>query len=65
MEDIKPCPFCGCRAGVYQAYDGLWCVQCDGCGMTTLYGDKEAVIRWWNHRYGEKETVESISDNGV
>ena len=55
-DGLKECPFCGCRAGLYQAYDGLWCVQCDGCGMTTMYGDKDSVAKLWNRRVQESDT---------
>ena len=54
-KGLKPCPFCGCRAGVYEDRYGGWVVQCDVCGCGTLHGDKESVIRWWNRRYNEKE----------
>ena len=28
-KELKPCPFCGGRAWLYQDYMGFWHVQCD------------------------------------
>ena len=49
-KGLLPCPHCGGKAGLWQAWDSSWCVQCDKCGATTLKGDKEDVIKKWNHR---------------
>ena len=51
QKQLKPCPFCGGRAGIYQDYMGLWHVQCDNCGIGTLKNDiKELAVRSWNRR---------------
>lgn len=48
---LKPCPFCGCSAGLYQAYDGCYTVQCKVCGNGTLCKpNKNLVIELWNRR---------------
>ncbi len=50
-KSIKPCPFCGGRAGRYQDYIGFWHVQCDNCGIDTLNNDiKELTVKSWNRR---------------
>ena len=50
-NELKRCPFCGCHAGVYQAYDGCYTVQCNVCGSKTVYQrDKDDAIKLWNRR---------------
>lgn len=50
-EKIKPCPFCGGKAKLNQAYDGHYCVTCELCGVRTLYSDKKHIpIMFWNRR---------------
>ena len=50
-KSLKPCPFCGGRAGQYQDYAGFWHVQCDNCGIGTLKNDtKELAVKSWNRR---------------
>ena len=54
--ELKPCPFCGCSAGLYQAYDEFYIAQCNGCGIGTLYQrDKDRAIKQWNRRDGGKK----------
>lgn len=53
MEELKPCPFCGCEAT--HEYDSDWglVVRCTLCGaiMTdTLYPIKQEAITAWNQR---------------
>lgn len=51
MPELKPCPFCGGKARLNQAYDGSFCVQCTKCGNGTLMEKtKETVIKKWNRR---------------
>ena len=51
-KGLLPCPHCGGRAGLWQAYDSSWCVQCDRCGASTMRFDKDEVIKRWNRRVG-------------
>lgn len=55
-DELKPCPCCGCKAGLYQAYNGFWQVQCNVCNIGTLKTtDKEHAISIWNRRVCENE----------
>lgn len=50
-EKLKPCPFCGGKAQVYQDYTSHYLVQCTKCGITTLhYGDTQSPKDVWNRR---------------
>lgn len=52
---LKPCPFCGGKAKLHQAFDYTYCVQCDKCWVTTLHKHKaEEVVRAWNRRTEQK-----------
>lgn len=52
MEDLKPCPFCGCRARLRG--DDFWngyFVRCVGCFVETDYNSTELeAIEAWNRR---------------
>ena len=53
---LKPCPFCGCGAGLYQAYNSFWQVQCNVCNIGTLMTtDKETAISIWNRRVNRNQ----------
>ena len=58
--DLKPCPFCGGKAELFNSYDGYHCVQCTVCYCSTLNFRKEqTAINFWNRRSGElKEGAE-------
>ena len=57
MPDLKPCPFCGCKAELFHSYDGYHCVQCTCCACGTIHMRTEmVVVRMWNRRAGEEET---------
>jgi len=48
---LKPCPFCGGKAKLHQAYNSFWQVQCNVCNIGTLITtDKERAISVWNRR---------------
>jgi Lar family restriction alleviation protein len=49
-KGLLPCPHCGGKAGLWQAYDSSWCVQCDRCGAMTMRFDKEEAVKRWNRR---------------
>ncbi len=68
METLKPCPFCGGAAELYdpESYPGLQKVCCRECGIDTpLISDNEAIAAW-NRRVsiqqeaGEAPTVQKI-----
>lgn len=47
-EKLKACPFCGGKAGLYEDFTGMWLVQCDSCGVRTLFvrSPKKAIANW-------------------
>lgn len=48
---LKPCPFCGSTAGLYESYDGRYVVQCNYCTIGTIHMKNEQdAIELWNHR---------------
>ena len=48
---LMPCAHCGGKAKKYQAYDGMFCIQCTVCGITTLHSKFENVVeKVWNRR---------------
>lgn len=50
-EPLKPCPFCGSKAKLYEAYDSSFSVQCEICGNRTLtYRTPEEARQKWNNR---------------
>ena len=54
-KGLLPCPHCGGKAGLWQAWDNSWIVQCDKCGATTMKLDKEEAIKRWNRRVIEND----------
>lgn len=49
--EIERCPFCGGEASIYNDYTGMWLVQCDDCGISTLHVKTVAeAIAVWNRR---------------
>lgn len=58
LIELKPCPFCGGKAGLYHTHDGRSCVQCDECGISTLRKmDARLAIQMWNKRNSEIEWI--------
>lgn len=48
---LKPCPFCGGEAELYQTYNGCYQVECHKCGARScIEKKKENVISNWNMR---------------
>lgn len=66
MTIIERCPCCGDYAFLMndtqslRNYYGLpcWYVQCHGCGIRTMKGEKEEVIETWNRRVSN-EAIDS------
>jgi len=61
MEELKPCPFCGGKAELYEseAYnlktetkekDIRWFVMCEQCTALTCGALKKKAIEAWNRR---------------
>ncbi|EEQ9765991.1 type I toxin-antitoxin system endodeoxyribonuclease toxin RalR [Escherichia coli] len=46
-DNVKPCPFCGCRSVTVKAISGYYRAKCNGCESRTGYGgsEKEALER--------------------
>lgn len=48
---LKPCPFCGCKAELFQDYMGWFVVECAVCGNGTLHFAKsDGAVNAWNRR---------------
>lgn len=57
MSDLKPCPFCGGKAEVYETTDSCgrnvsYMVECEKCEAGSGYydGDRQLAIDAWNKR---------------
>lgn len=53
VKMLKPCPFCGGRAVIFQTYNNLWMVQCQDCLNGTRPYPAEYIqdaARAWNRR---------------
>ena len=60
MDELKPCPFCGCKAELFHSYDGYHCVQCTCCACGTIHMRTESgAVRMWNRRAGEEDKHEA------
>lgn len=53
MTNLKPCPFCGGKAKVYQDEANDWRVKCEDCfaDCGSVSRKRELVIKVWNTRY--------------
>ena len=54
---LKPCPFCGGEAKVFQdQHDNEWCIACvngDCEYCSNAYNNMQEAINKWNTRFGE------------
>lgn len=65
MTDLKPCPFCGKAAHVWEdvrfsvkPYDfPKWYIQCLGCGIKTPVVTMAVAVKMWNRRAGEQDAA--------
>ena len=62
--DLKPCPFCGRKAGLVNFHGGVWIV---GCGydqmcygninhLTMYFASAETAAETWNRRANDENT---------
>ena len=50
-NELKPCPFCGGEAELYQSYCGYYQIECHQCSARSCTAvEKESVISNWNMR---------------
>ena len=50
-NELKPCPFCGGEADLYQSYCGYYQIECHQCSARSCTAvEKESVISNWNMR---------------
>lgn len=50
-NELKPCPFCGGEAELYQSYCGYYQIECHQCSARSCTAvEKESVISNWNTR---------------
>ena len=55
--ELKPCPFCGGKARLYDGHMDAYGVVCEKCGVK-LYGRSSsgAAKRAWNRRSNDERT---------
>ena len=53
-EQLKPCPFCGCKKPMVFEFTDRVYVECRTCGASTgAYKDRKEAIVNWNSRAKE------------
>ena len=56
MAELKPCPFCGEEAKMWQYMTDEWRATCNGCVAQTRYcNTREEAIEAWNRRAGDPD----------
>ena len=55
MTGLKPCPFCGADAVLFEVEPMWWYVQCtdEECKCHQVSHSKEGVMKRWNRRVKE------------
>lgn len=53
MEKLKPCPFCGGEAELYENYYHGCNIYCLECGVEFECDSKEEAIEAWNRRVSD------------
>lgn len=55
-KELKPCPFCGHKAELWEDMAGSWLIQCNGCGISTMHRwSQKMCIEEWNRRVSDGE----------
>ena len=55
MTELKPCPFCGCNAALYEDYEGGWVIECKRCFVQIWRkSSKKAAIKAGNRRANDE-----------
>lgn len=53
---LKPCPFCGGKAELFQDYMGWYVIECTACGNGTLhFANSDGAVNAWNRRADTNE----------
>ena len=51
---LLPCPICGYKGKLWQAYDGSFCLQCSHCGLTSdFFRVPDEAKSAWNRRHDD------------
>ena len=51
LNELKPCPFCGCKTPGVQGYKGDYWIICPSCGIrTSTESNAEIASKVWNCR---------------
>ena len=60
---LKPCPFCGGEAEMFERWSRLWMVKCGACGVLLDPDERsqEACIKEWNRRHTTPEIAAMMS----
>lgn len=56
IPELKPCPFCGARALIYEAFPGSYivhCVRCK-CMFGRFFSHENDAIVEWNRRANDE-----------
>lgn len=53
MTELKPCPFCGADAVLFEVKPIWWYAQCTDCRCYQVSHSKDETISKWNRRVKE------------
>ena len=57
MDELKPCPFCGCAAEIKQVFEKhMYIVRCKNCAcmLAMFYYSCDAAKSEWNRRVSDE-----------
>ena len=56
MNELKPCPFCGGKAMIWESEGiGYWFIKCRKCIVQMVNEDKKILVSAWNTRVGDSD----------